>query len=257
MRVGGGLDVGRFQHQPLVDRHAAGGVEHHHVVAAETSRFHGAAGDLHGTLARNDRQGIDADLLAKDRQLFLRRRSPRIERGHQHAALVAPGEALGDLRRGGGLARALQADHQDADRRRRIEVDHLRVRTEHVHELIVDDLDDLLSGRHRTDDFRPDRPRPYFVGEGPHDVEGHIRLEQGAAHLAKRGVDILLGERAAARQTVEDGGEFVGKALEHVYSIPFTMSGLSRSASALSKWLVAASNLSRQPGLQKPTTASR
>ena len=155
VRIGGGLDVGRLRHQPLVDRHTAGGVEHHHVVAPETTRFHGAAGDLHGTLARNDRQGIDTDLLAKDRQLFLRRRSPRIERGHQHPALVAPGEALGDLGRGGGLARALQADHQDADRRRRVEVDRLRVRTQHLHELIVDDLDDLLSGRHRRTTSAP------------------------------------------------------------------------------------------------------
>ena len=133
----------------------------------------------------------------------------------------------------------------------------LRVRAQHLHELVVDDLDDLLAGRDRTDHLGPDGARPHLVGEGAHDLERHVGLEQRAADLAQRRVDVLLGQRAAARETVEDGGEFVGKAFEHVYSIPFAMSGTSRSASALSKWLVAASNLSRQPGLQKPTMASR
>ena len=64
VRVGGGAHVRRLDHQRLVHGHAAGGVEHHHVVAAEAGGLHGAAGDLHGRLAGHDGKRIDADLLA-------------------------------------------------------------------------------------------------------------------------------------------------------------------------------------------------
>ena len=72
-----------------------------------------AARDLHGRLAGDDRQRVDADLLAEHGELLHRGRAARVERGHQHAPLVAVGEAPGDLGGGRRLARALQADHQD------------------------------------------------------------------------------------------------------------------------------------------------
>ena len=103
----------------------------------------------------------------------------------QHAALVAVRQALGDLGGGGGLARALQADHQDADGRNRVEVDHLRIRAQHLHELVVDDLDHLLAGGDRLDHLGADRAGAHLVREGAHHLEGHVGLEQGAADLAQ------------------------------------------------------------------------
>ena len=118
MRVGGALHLGRFRHHRFVERDAAGGIEQHHVIAAELRGFDGAACDLRRILAGNDRQGVDADLLAEHRKLLHRGRTAGIERGHQHLALGQLGEALGDLGGGGGFAGALQADHHDRDRRR-------------------------------------------------------------------------------------------------------------------------------------------
>ena len=88
-----------------------------------------AAGDLDRRLAGDDRQRVDAGLLAEDAELLLRGRAARVERGHQHLALVALGEALGDLGGGGRLARALEADQHERHRRRGVEVDRLRRRS--------------------------------------------------------------------------------------------------------------------------------
>ena len=120
VRVGVPLDLGHLGHQRFVDMGAAGGVEDHHVVAAEPRRHQRAAADLDRHLAGDDRQRVDAGLGAEDAELLLRGRPARVERGHQDLPLVALAEALGELRRGGGLARALQADqHQRAPGRGR------------------------------------------------------------------------------------------------------------------------------------------
>ena len=104
VRIGGAAHLGRFAHQLLVEGEAAGGVEQHHVVTAEPRRLLRAGGDLHRRLAFDDRQRLDIDLLAEDGELLHRGRTARIERGHQHFALEAIGEALGDLCGGRGFA---------------------------------------------------------------------------------------------------------------------------------------------------------
>jgi hypothetical protein len=48
VRLGDGGDLGRLAHHLLVQRGAAGGVEHHNVIAAHLGGGHGAAGDVGG-----------------------------------------------------------------------------------------------------------------------------------------------------------------------------------------------------------------
>jgi hypothetical protein len=108
--VADGLDLG---HELFVDGQAPGGVEHVDVVAAEGGLRLGALGDGDGVLALDDGQRVDADLLAEDGELFHGGGAVHVERGHQHALALALLQALGDLGGGGGLAAALQADHQD------------------------------------------------------------------------------------------------------------------------------------------------
>ena len=163
----------------------------------------------------DDRQRVDADLLAKHRELFLRRGALDVERGHQHATSVALGQALGDLGRGRRLAGALQADQHDRDGRRGVEVDRLRLAAERLDQRVVDDLDHHLAGPDRLDDRGADRLGAGAVDERAHDLERDVGLEQRAAHLAHRSVDVLLGERAAAGQLVQYAGELFGQALEH------------------------------------------
>ena len=53
------------------------------------------------------------------------------------------------------------------------------------------------------------------VDEGFHDVERDVGLEQRAAHLAQRLVDVGLRQRAAAGDLVENAAQAVGQRLEH------------------------------------------
>ena len=177
-------DLGHLGHQRLVDMGAAGGVEDDDVVAAELCRLHGSARDLDRRLAGDNRQRGDAGLLAELAQLLLRGRAARVERGHQNLLVLTVGEALGDLGRRGGLARALQADHHDDDRRRRVEVDGYAFRAQHVDQFVMDDLDDHLAGLDRLQHLGADRLGANLVGEGTHDVERDVGFD--AAHGAPR-----------------------------------------------------------------------
>ncbi len=211
-------DLGHLRHQRLVDVGAPRGVEQHDVIALEPRRGFRALGDVDRVLAGNDRQRVDADLPAENGELLLRGRPLHVERGHQHLAPVALEQALGDLRGGGRLARALQADQHDRDRRGRVEIDRLRFAAQRLHQRVVDDLHHHLAGLDRLDDGGADRLGAGAVDKGAHDLERHVRLEQRAAHFAHRGVDVLLGEGAAAGQFVQYAGELLGKALEHACS---------------------------------------
>ena len=215
MRVGRRLDLGDLGHQRLVEGDAAGSVEHDDVVAAELTGLDGAPRDLHGALAGDDRQRLDADLLAEDGELLHRGRAARIERGHQDLLLVPIGQAPGDLGGRGRLARTLQTHHQDRHRRHGVEGDALALAAERVDQHVVDDLDDLLAGRDRLQHLGADGALPHLVGEAADDLERDVGLEQRPAHLAQRGVDVVLGQRAPAGQAREDAGKSVAQRAEH------------------------------------------
>ena len=87
----------RLGHQPLVDRGAAGGVQHDHVIALQAAGGHRPLGDGQGGLALDNGKGVDADLLAERAELLARRRAGDVERRHEHLLAVALGEALGQL----------------------------------------------------------------------------------------------------------------------------------------------------------------
>ncbi len=88
-------------------------------------------------------------------------------------------------------------------------------RAERRDELVVHDLDDHLAGRDRLDHVDADRVLLHLVGERARDIERDVGLEQRAPHLAQRRVDVLLRQRAAPGQAVEDGTETFRKAVEH------------------------------------------
>src|SRR5262249_9684561 len=170
----------------------------------------------------------DVDLLPEHGELFHRRGTAHVERGHEHLAPRLLDEALGELGGGGGLARALQADHHDRHRRRGIEIDRLAARAEGVDQLVVNDLHHHLARRHRFDDFDPDGVALHLVDEGAHHVERDVGFEQGTPHFAQRGIDVRLGERAAPRQPIEDSAEPFGERIEHLVPRPgFVIAGLN------------------------------
>ena len=114
------------------------------------------------------------------------------------------------------LPEPCRPDHHDGDRRRRIEVDRLRARAQRFDQLVVHDLHDHLAGRDRLDDLDPDRALLYFLGEGARDIERDIGLDQRAAHLLQRRLDVRFRQRAAPGQPVEDRIQTFGKTVEHL-----------------------------------------
>ena len=157
------LTCGDFGHQRFIDMLAAGGIEDDHVVAADPGRRHGALGDVERALAGDDRQAW---------------RRPPARPAHCNCSMAAGRLTSSDaistrffslfcssrasLADGGGLARALQADHQDR-RGRRAERERGIFLAQGLDQRVMDDLDDLLAGRDRADDIFADgaRARPW------------------------------------------------------------------------------------------------
>ena len=79
----------------------------------------------------------------------------------------------------------------------------------------MDDFHHHLARLHRLDDGGADRLGAGAIDERAHDFERDVGLEQRAANLPHRGVDVLLGKGAAAGEFIQNAGELFGQALEH------------------------------------------
>jgi len=75
---------------------------------------------------------------------------------------------------------------------------------EQLHQLAVHDLHDLLRGGQRGEDVLADGLLLDAVDEGADDLEVDVRLQEGDADLAKRLLDVLLGQATAPAELVED-----------------------------------------------------
>ncbi len=71
----------------------------------------------------------------------------------------------------------------------------------------MDDLDDLLAGGDRLGDGLPGGLVLHALDEIAGDGKRDVGLQQGDAHLAQRGGDVGLGQRALLGQTVEDAAK--------------------------------------------------
>jgi hypothetical protein len=215
-RAGDAGDFRRFAHHRLVQRGAAGGVEDQDVVAAQLGGAQRALGDVDGALAGDDRQALDVDLLGQHGQLFHGGRAAGVERGDQHLFALGFGQAQGKLAGRGGLARALQAGHQDHRRRVESQVQPGRdFAAQHVDQAVIDDLDHLVGRLDRTDDRFAAGQFLGLADEVLDDRQGDVGLEQGDADFAQGFVDVLFGQHAATAETLEDAGKSLCKAVEH------------------------------------------
>ena len=78
----------------------------------------------------------------------------------------------------------------------------------------MDDLDDLLARRDRTDDLVPDGALGQPVDEILGDRQRNVRLQQRDTHLAHRRTHVEFGQRAAAAELVEHAGEAICETVE-------------------------------------------
>jgi hypothetical protein len=204
-RRGDAGDFRRLAHHRLVQGGAAGGVEDQDVVAAQLGGGQGALGDVGGALAGDDRQALDLDLLGQHGQLFHGGRAAGVERGDQHLLALELVQPQGQLAGGGGLARALQAGHQDHRRRVQGQVQAGGdLAAQHVDQAVIDDLDHLVGRLDRADDRFAGSGFLGLADEVLDHRQGDVGFQQGDANFAQRLVDVLLGQHAATAEAVED-----------------------------------------------------
>jgi hypothetical protein len=135
------------------------------------------------------------------------RRAVDVGRNRQHLLLQLGDQVLGQLGRGGGLAGALQAGHQDHRWRLRVQVQFgdrppvcasLADIAHRRGEFLVHDADQRLPGVQRTGHLLAQR---LFLDPGDevaHDGQGHVGFEQGHAHFAQHVLDVAFGDAGLA-----------------------------------------------------------
>ncbi len=205
----------QLQHQAVVDMQAAGRIQDHDVNALTPGGIERAVRDLDRLLAEHDRQARHLRLLRQHRQLLLGGWPLHVERGQQHLLALPAPQPISNLGAGGGLAGALQADHQHhlGRRRRERQIDGLAA--QQLDQLIIDDLDDHLAGRDAAQHLVADRPVLDRSDEILDDRQRHVGFEQRHPDVAQGRLDIRSTQGAPALQAIEDVAKPARKRIEH------------------------------------------
>ncbi len=180
----------------------------------------GRTGDLQGhrLLADVGREEGYADLARQGFQLLDRGGTVDVGGNHHHRLLLAFLKEARQLARGGGLARALQAGHQDHRRRRDAQRQVLVGRPHQFLEFGADDLHERLSRGQALRDLGADGALLDLVDEVLDHRQGHVGLEQGHAHFAQSVLDVVLGQLGLAGDMAKRLREAVCKVFEHARS---------------------------------------
>ena len=145
----------------------------------------------------------DIELAAELFELFDGGRAVDV-RGHQQGTVAAVPHVDGDLGRRRGFARALKADEHDDRGWLGRALYARRLAAQEVDQLLIDNVDDLLRGIDRADDFVAEATRLDRLDEVARDPVVDVRLEQGEADLTQGLIEVLLGQGAAAAELAED-----------------------------------------------------
>src|SRR3954465_8777008 len=144
-------------------------------------------------VARLGGEDVDPGLTGHHGQLLHRVGSLQVG-GDQQRRVPLGLEPAAELAGERGLTGALQAGEHDHRRRLLGVADAPGLATEDADELLVDDLDDLLRRVQRLGDLRAAGAFLDRGDEGTDDRQGDVGLKQRDADLARRRVDVLLGQ---------------------------------------------------------------
>ena len=172
------------------------------------------------------------DLRGKGRELLDGGGALQVARD-QHRRASALFEERGQLRAGGRLARAVEPHHEDA--RLRAERQRLGVAAEQRRQLVVENFDDLLTGRDAAQHFLAERLLLDPRDEVFRHAEMHVRLEQGEAHFAQRVVDVRLADAPVPAESLEDVLQLVGESEKHRWPGRLAQAGGPQSSSPRSR----------------------
>ena len=207
-------DLLELREHRLVNLEAPGGVEDDDVAIEPPCLLQPALAEIGGLALAVGHGDRDLVVLAQLLQLLGRRRTLGVGRHEERAMSVPPGGER-ELGAGGGLAAALEADEHHHGGRLRLVAQLALLPAQQRHQLLVDDLHDLLAGSERLEHVGTDGALADAVDQGTGDLEVDVRLEEGETHLAHPQLDLLLGQAAAPGERLEDLTEAVGEGFEH------------------------------------------
>ena len=119
------------------------------------------------------------------------------------------------LPRGSGLAGALQAHDEEYAGRLIGEAEFGFVAAEDLDQLLVNDLDDLLRGRKRGQDFLAHGLRFDVLDELLDHPEIDVGFKQRHADFAQRALHVFGREPAFAAQVLENPLQFIREVIKH------------------------------------------
>ena len=208
------LDRDQLGHQLVVDVQPAGGVDDDDVAAGVAGLGHRAAGPRHRVEVAGRVEHPHAGLLADDRQLLDGGGTADVG-GDDDRMPALTGQHQRQLAGGGGLARALQAEHQDHARvLRGLHQAALGI-AEQRQQLVADDLDDLLRRRQAALHRLVVGAIAHPIDERLDDLQVDVGLEQRGADVAQHALGRLGGEADIAPQRLEDVLEPGAQGVEH------------------------------------------
>ena len=214
-RVQRGVQVLDFFHQGFVNGQAAGRINQQHVEVVLLGVVERSTRDIQRLLVGRAGEPLGARLLGHSLELLDGGRAVHVARDGQHLFLALFDQVLGQLGCGGGLARALQARHQDDGRGLGGEVDVGDALAHSGGQLAVDDGDQRLPGLERAQHLLAQRLVLHAGDEVAHHGQGHVGLQQGHAHLAQHVLHVGFGDAGLAAHLLDEAREFVGKGGGH------------------------------------------
>ena len=213
------LELPQLLHELLVDVQAAGGIYEENVAARlhafppsrprQVTRlgfFQRAIGNRQLDIARDNRKLLPGGM------------SVDVDRDH-HRTVAVFREPLRQLAGAGRLTGALEADDHDGAGRLIREAQFRLMASQDVDQFVLDDLDDLLRRRQRSEDFLAERFYLDVLDQLLDDAEVNVGLQQRHANLAQGGLHVCGGQLAFTAQALKHPLQFFGQIIEHESSI--------------------------------------
>src|SRR5690606_491880 len=201
-------------HELRVDLQAPRSIEDQRTMTARTGTLQSRRRQLRYVTLATIRVDGHTDLLAERLELIDRGRAVDVQR-RQKRALPFPRKAPRQLRSRRRLPRTLETDQQDHRRRDRGRGQTLALLAEKRDQLVVYDLDDLLTGRNGLEDLLAQSTRLDLRQEIACKLVVYVRLEQNTANLPKPILDHGLREQTALLESAEYAVQLFRKLLEH------------------------------------------
>ena len=164
------------------------------------------AGDVGRLLVGGRGKEVGAGLLGDGAQLLDRRRTVDVAGNGEHFFALGLAQPFGQLADGSGLARALQAGHQDDGRRLGGQIEFGRTAAHQVGEFAVHDAHQGLTRCQAGQHFLAERLFADAGDQVAHHRQRDIGLEQRDADLAQHFLGVGLGETGLAAQGLDDAG---------------------------------------------------